>query len=56
MIRATMTFFRSVGSGIAASFGILAISAVGNGLSTYVLNGQTLRGLVNERFGAGASE
>ena len=49
-----MTFFRSVGSGIAASLMISAVGAVGNGLSTYLLNGQTLRGLVNERFGGDA--
>lgn len=44
-------FLKAIGQGVAASFTIAAVSAVGNGLSTYILNGQTLRSVIDSRFG-----
>ena len=47
-------FMRSIAMGVGASFTLLAVSAVGNGLSTYVLNGSTLRSVVASRIGGSA--
>lgn len=44
-------FLRSIGQGVAASFTLLGIAAVGNGISTYLLNGQTIKDVVASRFG-----
>ena len=42
---------KSIGQGVAASFTLLGVAAVGNGISTYLLNGQTIRDVVASRFG-----
>lgn len=47
-------FLSAVGQGVAASFMILAVAGVANGLSTYVLNGSTLRDFVGGRIGGSA--
>tara|TARA_Y100000361_G_C10906782_1_gene211879 strand:+ start:146 stop:301 length:156 start_codon:yes stop_codon:yes gene_type:complete len=48
-------FISAVGQGVAASFMILGVAAVSNGISTYVLNGSTLRDVVAGRFGGGSA-
>ena len=46
-----MAFVSAIGQGVAASFMILGVAAVGNGLSTYILNGQTIEQVVAGRLG-----
>ncbi len=47
-------FLSAIGQGVAASFTILAVASVANGLSTYVLNGSTLKEVVAGRIGGSA--
>ena len=46
-----MNFVKGVGVGMSAGFMVLMVGAVGNGLSTYLLNGKTFQDLIDERTG-----
>ena len=53
-VKSLAGFISAVGQGIAASFMLLGVAAVGNGLSTYVLNGSTIQSVVEGRLGGSA--
>ena len=48
---ADMGFIDNVSGGFAVAFGVTAVIAIANGLSTYVFDGQTLSDKVTSRIG-----
>ena len=46
-----MGFIDNVSGGFAVAFGVTAVIAIANGLSTYIFDGQTLSEKVNSRVG-----
>ena len=51
--RPVMTFVNSIAGGFGVAFGVLALLSIANGLSSYVLSGQTIQEKVNARVGGG---
>ena len=50
-----MGFIDNVSGGFAIAFAVTAVLSIGNGLSTYVFDGQTLSEKVQARIGGGSS-
>ena len=50
-----MGFIDNVSGGFAVAFGVTAVIAIANGLSTYVFDGQTLSDKVTSSIGGGSS-
>ena len=50
----SMGFIDNVSGGFAVAFGVTAVIAIANGLSTYVFDGQTLSSKVQGRIGGGS--
>ena len=46
-----MGFLSSMAMGAGAAFTVLFANAVGNGMSTYALNGRTVASIISERTG-----
>tara|TARA_Y100000114_G_C11605566_1_gene252579 strand:+ start:356 stop:559 length:204 start_codon:yes stop_codon:yes gene_type:complete len=51
----SMGFIDNVSGGFAVAFGVTAVIAIANGLSTYIFDGQTLSSKVQGRIGGGQS-
>jgi hypothetical protein len=51
----SMGFIDNVSGGFAVAFGVTAVIAIANGLSTYIFDGQTLSSKVQGRIGGGSS-
>ena len=47
-----MAFIQGIGNGMALGFTVLFVGAVGNGLSTYLMNGRSFKDVIDERIGA----
>ena len=50
-----MGFIDNVSGGFAVAFGVTAVIAIANGLSTYIFDGQTISSKVQGRIGGGQS-
>ena len=51
--RTNMAFMQGIGNGMALAFTVLFVGAVGNGLSTYLMNGRSFKDVIDERIVGG---
>tara|TARA_R100001594_G_C3848817_1_gene217901 strand:+ start:207 stop:359 length:153 start_codon:yes stop_codon:yes gene_type:complete len=50
-----MAFLNSMVGGFSVAFGVTAVLAIANGLSTYIFDGQTIQEKVDSKLGGGSA-